>query len=303
MTQLLRKWLVEEVGSPDAGPSLEQNTENLNSFMQHFANGYWLGEMLSKLDLQPDFDHFEDRRTPDAMLKNYARLQPTFTKLHVPFTSQTAKQLMRGDKGAAAQLLYGIKSAVDRDGGADSVGPNPTKLAATFGFKMPLSRGLLESNGYRQAASAALQATYEEGTLHQFEDNLVAAVGSRAAQLEQLHLHKYAEEAARQAREAAKAAADSQAATVAQRNRRREELLSSIHNRTQARLSSTDQQLAVHSALRDRQAGLEKADLRVEVSVQEHRRLKKQLAAQRATLDASGGKLWHQMCQLASSAP
>ena len=24
MTQLLRKWLVEEVGSPDAGPSLEQ---------------------------------------------------------------------------------------------------------------------------------------------------------------------------------------------------------------------------------------------------------------------------------------
>lgn len=181
-----------------------QNRENLNSFMQHFANGYWLGEMLSKLNLQPDFDHFEDRRTPDAMLKNYARLQvciaarlfpsicmglghclllpavhvyglpnaksespeprhcpalqPTFTKLHVPFTSQTAKQLMRGDKGAAAQLLYGIKSAVDRDGGADSVGPNPTKLAATFGFKMPLSRGLLESNGYRQAASAALQA-------------------------------------------------------------------------------------------------------------------------------------------------
>ena len=46
--------------------------------------------------------------------------------------------------------------------------------------------------------------TYEEGTLHRFEDNLVAAVGSRAAQLEQLHLHKYAEEAARQAREAAK---------------------------------------------------------------------------------------------------
>ena len=154
--------------------------------MQHFANGYWLGEMLSKLNLQPDFDRFEDRRTPDAMLKNYARLQvclqefhhslllsaghayglasavfeavqpslcpmlqPTFTKLRVPFTSQTAKQLMRGDKGAAAQLLYGIKSAVDRDGSADSVGPNPTKLAATFGFKMPLSRGLLESNGYK----------------------------------------------------------------------------------------------------------------------------------------------------------
>ena len=32
----------------------------------------------------------------------------------------------------------------------------------------------------------------------------MAAVGSRAAQLEQLHLHKYAEEAARQAQEVAK---------------------------------------------------------------------------------------------------
>ena len=215
MTQLLRKWLVEEVGSPDAGPSLEQVSHDGPAVayrclrigaehrchipsMQHFANGFWLGEMLSKLNLQPDFDRFEDRRTPDAMLKNFARLQvcgaachacmskhfvwdsatalllpaghayglanaaseainpkrcpvlqPTFTKLHVPFTSQTAKQLMRGDNGAAAQLLYGIKSAVDRDGGADSVGPNPTKLAATFGFKMPLSRGLLESTGYK----------------------------------------------------------------------------------------------------------------------------------------------------------
>ena len=91
--------------------------------------------------------HFWKGLSPQLSLP---ALQPTFTKLHVPFTSQTAKQLMRGDKGAAAQLLYGIKSAVDRDGGADSVGPNPTKLAATFGLKVPLSRGLLESNGYRQ---------------------------------------------------------------------------------------------------------------------------------------------------------
>ena len=48
------------------------------------------------------------------------------------------------------------------------------------------------------------------------------------------------------------------------------------------------------------QVGLEKADLRIEVSVQEHKRLKKQLAAQRASLDASGGKLWHQICQCVS---
>ena len=61
---------------------------------------------------------------------------------------------------------------------------------------------------------------------------------------------------------ALQAAADSQAATVAQRNRRREQLLSSIHSRTQARLSSTDQQIAVHTALRDRQVRLQASVLR-----------------------------------------
>ena len=44
-------------------------------YLQHFATGYHLGEVLNKLNLQPDFDYFEDRRTPDAMLKNFARLQ------------------------------------------------------------------------------------------------------------------------------------------------------------------------------------------------------------------------------------
>ena len=56
---------------------------------------------------------------------------------------------------------------------------------------------------------------------------------------------------------ALQAAADSQAAAIAQRTQRREELLSSIHSRTQARLSSTDQQIAVHTALRDRQVRLQ----------------------------------------------
>ena len=67
--------------SSDAWGSV-QNKRHILS-MQHFANGYWLGEMLSKLNLQPDFDHFEDRRTPDAMLKNYARLQVCGAALHM----------------------------------------------------------------------------------------------------------------------------------------------------------------------------------------------------------------------------
>ena len=78
-------------------------------------------------------------------------LQPILAKLHVPFTSQTAKQLMRGEKGTAAQILYNIKSEVEKSADAERLGGSPTKLAATFGVKVPLSRGLLEANNYKYA--------------------------------------------------------------------------------------------------------------------------------------------------------
>ena len=67
------------------------------------------GEILSKLNLQPDFDKFRSDGTPDAMINNFMRLYPTFKQLGVKFDSNVANTLMREEKGSAAQLLYSIK--------------------------------------------------------------------------------------------------------------------------------------------------------------------------------------------------
>jgi hypothetical protein len=44
---------------------------------QDFASGYALGEVLSRHNLQPDFDKFETCGTPGAAINNCTRLQPT----------------------------------------------------------------------------------------------------------------------------------------------------------------------------------------------------------------------------------
>jgi hypothetical protein len=43
--------------------------------VQDFANGFLWGRLFSHFQLQPDFDKFDDKRTPDAMVNNFTRLQ------------------------------------------------------------------------------------------------------------------------------------------------------------------------------------------------------------------------------------
>ena len=77
--------------------------------MQGMASGYVLGEILSKLNMQPDFNEFVKSDSPEALINNFTRLQPSLTKLGLKLDSKTANAIMREEKGAAAQLLYGIK--------------------------------------------------------------------------------------------------------------------------------------------------------------------------------------------------
>jgi CH-like domain in sperm protein len=79
--------------------------------MQGMASGYALGELLAKLNLQPDFDRFDASGTPAAMINNFTRLHPTLKSLGVKFNSNTANALIRRDRGVALQLLYNIKRA------------------------------------------------------------------------------------------------------------------------------------------------------------------------------------------------
>nr|XP_023692350.1 sperm flagellar protein 2 [Paramormyrops kingsleyae] len=71
-----------------------------------FANGYLIGEMLYKYQLQDDFDQFSKGRTANAKLNNYTRIEPTLQLLGVAFDAGFAQALMQEVPGAATRLLY-----------------------------------------------------------------------------------------------------------------------------------------------------------------------------------------------------
>lgn len=78
--------------------------------LQEFSTGYKLGQVLAKLNLQPDFEMFQQQPTPEAMINNFTRLQPTLKSLGIKFDTRRANALVREDKGAASQLLNEIRS-------------------------------------------------------------------------------------------------------------------------------------------------------------------------------------------------
>ncbi|XP_072528026.1 sperm flagellar protein 2 isoform X2 [Salminus brasiliensis] len=98
MSDILCRWLNLELG-------LSKVVEP-HSFTKDFANGYLLGEVLSKHQLQDDFQHFSKNSTANAKLNNFTRLEPTLQLLGVPFDLSMAKAVMQGQQGAATRLLY-----------------------------------------------------------------------------------------------------------------------------------------------------------------------------------------------------
>jgi hypothetical protein len=93
MSDLLLSWLSQEVGlpveavekvrprsgltqlAPGACSTCPSTPTRAPAPLQDFANGYLWGQLFSHFNMQPDFDRFENKRTPDAMVCNYTRLQ------------------------------------------------------------------------------------------------------------------------------------------------------------------------------------------------------------------------------------
>ncbi|XDV21456.1 hypothetical protein PO909_026550 [Leuciscus waleckii] len=76
------------------------------SFARDFANGYLIGEILNRYELQEDFHLFTKQSTANAKLNNFTRIEPTLQLLGVPFDLGSAKAVMQGRQGAATHLLY-----------------------------------------------------------------------------------------------------------------------------------------------------------------------------------------------------
>uniref|UniRef100_A0A8B9GBJ7 Sperm flagellar 2 n=1 Tax=Amazona collaria TaxID=241587 RepID=A0A8B9GBJ7_9PSIT len=106
MSEILCEWLNEEV---QLSCSLVPG-----SISEEFSNGYLLGELLHKYDLQDDFDQFSQSRVAIAKLNNFSRLEPTFHLLGVQFNENVAQNIMTGRHGAATKLLYELYIALEK---------------------------------------------------------------------------------------------------------------------------------------------------------------------------------------------
>uniref|UniRef100_A0A672MF78 Calponin-homology (CH) domain-containing protein n=1 Tax=Sinocyclocheilus grahami TaxID=75366 RepID=A0A672MF78_SINGR len=76
------------------------------SFTRDFANGYLIGEILHRYELQDDFHLFSKQSMANAKLNNFTRIEPTLQLLGVPFDLAMAKAVMQSRQGAATHLLY-----------------------------------------------------------------------------------------------------------------------------------------------------------------------------------------------------
>ncbi|NXB23769.1 SPEF2 protein, partial [Rhagologus leucostigma] len=84
------------------------------SFPEAFSTGYLLGELLHKYGLQDDFKQFSKSRVADAKINNFSRLEPTLHLLGVKFNENMAEDIMTGQHGAAANLLYELYIALEK---------------------------------------------------------------------------------------------------------------------------------------------------------------------------------------------
>uniref|UniRef100_A0A8C7A6Z0 Sperm flagellar 2 n=1 Tax=Neovison vison TaxID=452646 RepID=A0A8C7A6Z0_NEOVI len=98
MSEILCQWLNQEVKV--------SQTVSPKSFAKAFSNGYLIGEILHKFELQGDFSEFSESRVSNAKLNNFSRLEPTLQLLGVQFDQNVAHNIITEKPGAATKLLY-----------------------------------------------------------------------------------------------------------------------------------------------------------------------------------------------------
>ncbi|CAL9708072.1 unnamed protein product [Knipowitschia caucasica] len=97
MTEMLCRWLNEDL-------RLSQVVEP-RTFTKAFSNGYLLGEILHKYQLQSDFHMFLKKERSISMLNNFTRLEPALHLLGISFSATAAQELMQKKHGAAEHLV------------------------------------------------------------------------------------------------------------------------------------------------------------------------------------------------------
>ncbi|XP_051038489.1 sperm flagellar protein 2 [Phodopus roborovskii] len=106
MSEILCQWLNRELKV--------SRTVSPKSFAKTFSNGYLIGEVLYKFELQSDFSEFSESRGSSAKLNNFSRLEPTLHLLGVQFDQNVAQSIITEKPGAATKLLYQLYIALQK---------------------------------------------------------------------------------------------------------------------------------------------------------------------------------------------
>ncbi|XP_075324973.1 sperm flagellar protein 2-like [Odontesthes bonariensis] len=106
MSEILSRWLNQELR---LSKSVEPRT-----FAKDFSNGYLIGEILHKYQMQDDFRLFLNKDTSVSKVNNFTRLEPTLKLLGISFNINTAHDLMQKKLGVATQLLHQLYVTLEK---------------------------------------------------------------------------------------------------------------------------------------------------------------------------------------------
>uniref|UniRef100_A0A672IZ33 Sperm flagellar 2 n=1 Tax=Salarias fasciatus TaxID=181472 RepID=A0A672IZ33_SALFA len=106
MSEILCRWLNQEL-------QLSRVVEP-KTLARDFSNGYLIGEVLHKYQLQSDFSLFMKKDTSISKVNNFTRLEPTLKLLGISFNINTAQDLMQEKQGAATHLLYQLYDSLEK---------------------------------------------------------------------------------------------------------------------------------------------------------------------------------------------
>ena len=255
------------------------------TFEEAFASGYGLGELLSRMAMQPDFHEFQDKTTPEAMVANFSRLQMTLQRMGIELSSATANQIMMGARGAAAQLVYQIKSQLDtlrQELGTNNA--SGSRLSRTLGVRTKPSLALLET---RQAKGE--RKRYDAVVSKVFEDTLKTRAQNPSQLTMALQLQKFSEAAAHLQADQLASARDALDTRDQRARTRRAGMRESVAVRREVIEARKERDLAAHLANRQRQRDFERDELRIELAVRERRERKKRAALMDASVELADG--------------
>ena len=91
-------------------------SKKITNMEKDFSNGYLLGELLHKFNQLTNLDSFQDRNDREAMVNNFRILHDVLRNVGVKFDTNTATSIMHQKKGVIANLLYEIRSNLEKKG-------------------------------------------------------------------------------------------------------------------------------------------------------------------------------------------